>query len=103
MTDNYTKIAQNNLDKLYKDLPNDLADNLPGRKDGEWYTFNAFGETCTISPDGISLGKTKHSSILDILISLYALNARPDNCELLPFKSFNPRSRARRNLMKTGA
>jgi hypothetical protein len=88
MTDNYAKIAQNNLDKLYKDLPGDLADNLPGRQNGNGFVFNAFGETCTISPDGISLGKAEHSSIFDILISLYALNARPDNCELLPFKSF---------------
>jgi hypothetical protein len=88
MTDNYAKIAQDNLDKLYNDLPDDLAENLPGRQDGDGFVFNAFGETCAISPDGITLGKAEHSSVFDILISLYALNARPDNCVLLPLKSF---------------
>lgn len=88
MTDNYTKIAQNNLNKLYKNLPNDLADNLPGKQDRDQFIFNAFGETCEIAPDGISLSNKNRSSVFDILISLYALNARPDNCKLLPFKAF---------------
>jgi len=88
MTDNYAKIAQDNLNQLYKNLPKNLAENLPGKQDGERFIFNAFGETCVIAPDGISLGKEKHSSVFDILISLYALNARPENCDLLPLKSF---------------
>ena len=88
MTDNYAKIAQNNLDQLFKDLPGNLADNLPGKQDGDRFIFHAFGETCVIAPEGISLGKEKYSSVFDILISLYALNAMPDNCVLLPFKAF---------------
>ena len=88
MTDNYTKIAQDNLDQLYKNLPENLSENLPGQLDGDRFVFNAFGETCVISPKGIALGKEKHSSVFDILISLYALNARPDNCVPMPFKSF---------------
>jgi len=88
VTDNYSRIARNNLDRLYHQLPENLAENLPGKQDGNRFIFTAFGETCEISPDGISLGGKKHSSILDILISLYALNARPDECVLLPFKSF---------------
>lgn len=88
MTDNYAKIAQDNLDQLFRDLPVNLAENLPGDKEGDRFTFNAFGETCVIEPQGISLGKEKYSSVFDILISLYAINARPDNCELLPLKAF---------------
>ena len=88
MTDNYTKIAQNNLDQLYRNLPINLAENLPGKQDGDQFIFNAFGETCVISPNGITLGVGNHSSVFDILISLYALNARPDNCVPMPFKSF---------------
>lgn len=88
MTDNYAKIAQNNLDQLYKNLPDDLARNLPGRQDGNRFAFNAFGETCVIAPDGISMGGKKHLSVFDILISLYALNARPEECVLEPLKSF---------------
>lgn len=88
MTDNYAKIAQNNLDQLYSNLPDDLAQNLPGKQDGKRFAFNAFGENCVIAPDGISLGGKKHLSVFDILISLYALNARPEECVLEPLKSF---------------
>ncbi len=88
MTNNYAKIAQDNLGQLYRDLPVNLAENLPGKKDGDQFIFNAFGETCEITPDGIFLANKNRSSVFDILISLYALNARPENCELLPFKAF---------------
>lgn len=88
MTDNYKKIAQNNLDRLYDDLPGDLAQNLPGVQDGDRYIFPAFGETCVISPGGISLGGASHPPAVDILISLYAQSARPDACVNIPFKAF---------------
>jgi len=46
MTDNYAKIVQNNLERLYGDLPGDLSQNLPGEQDGERFIFMAFGEKC---------------------------------------------------------
>jgi len=88
MTDNYKKIAQNNLSRLYGNLPPDLAGNLPGEQDGDRFVFNAFGEKCIITPHGITLGEEGHSSVFDILISLYALNACSDTCIILPFKAF---------------
>jgi uncharacterized protein DUF3786 len=88
VTDNYAKIAKENLDRLYADLPEDLAHNLPGKQNGNRFVFNAFGETCVVDPSGISLGDEKHSSIFNILISLYALNARSDTCVLAPLKAF---------------
>ena len=88
MTDNYTRIVQNNLDRLYADLPNDLAKNLPGEQDGERFIFDAFGEKCVIEPNKITLGEKEHASVFGILISLYALNARPDVCLPSPLKSF---------------
>lgn len=88
MNDNYAKLVQDNLDKLYADLPADLADKLPAEQDGESFTFNAFGESCVVSPDGINFRDSEYSSIMGILISLYALNARPDICIPEPFKSF---------------
>ncbi len=88
MTDNYEKIAQNNLNQLYGSLPKDLAENLPGVQDGELFVFDAFGEKCVIQPNGISLGKKEQSSVFGILISLYALNARSDNCVMVPLKAF---------------
>lgn len=88
MTDNYKKIAQGNLEQLYKNLPADLAEKLPGKRDGDQFIFSAFGETCIIELGGITLGKEDHSSVFDILITLYALNACSDICILKPFKAF---------------
>jgi len=88
MTDNYTKIVEDNLDKLYCNLPQDLSKNLPGKQEGERIVFDAFGEKCMIEPKGITLGDKEHSSVFGILISLYALNARPDICIPEPFKAF---------------
>lgn len=88
MTDNYLKIVQDNLSKLYDNMPEDLAGCLPGERQGDRFVFDAFGETCAISPDGITLGDTECESVFGILISLYALNARLDECVLTPFKAF---------------
>lgn len=88
MTDNYSKIVQDNLDRLYANLPEDLAQNLPCEQEGDRFVFEAFGEKCFIEPEGITFGEEEHSSVLGILISLYALYARPDKCIPAPFKAF---------------
>ena len=88
MTDNYAKIVQDNLNRLYGNLPKDLAKNLPGEQDRERFIFDAFGEKCVIEPERIRLGEEEHSSVFGILISLYALNARSDICIPSPLKSF---------------
>ena len=88
MTDNYAKIVQDNLNRLYSNRTEGLTENLPCEKDGDRFILDAFGEKCVIKPDSISLGEKKHSSVFGILISLYALNARPDICVLSPLKSF---------------
>ena len=88
MIDNYARIVQNNLNQLYSNLPKDLAQNLPGLQEGERFVFDAFGEKCLIEPKGITLGEQEHSSVFGILISLYALNARPDICISTPLKAF---------------
>lgn len=88
MTDNYEKIGKQNLQRLYADLPEDLAANLPAEQSGDRFKFHAFGETCIISPEGITLGDGGHPSVLGIIISLYALNAQPTPCQRQPFKAF---------------
>ncbi|MFH1976156.1 MAG: DUF3786 domain-containing protein [Pseudomonadota bacterium] len=88
MTDNYAKIVQDNLNKLYGNLPKDLAKNLPGEQNGKCFAFNAFGEKCLVEPEGITLGDEERSSVFGILISLYALNACPDICVPKPLKAF---------------
>ena len=88
MTGNYAKIVQDNLDRLYGHLPEDLAKNLPGVQEDQRYIFTAFGEKCTIEPKRITLGQKESSPVLGILLSLYALNACPDVCIPFPLKSF---------------
>ncbi len=88
MTDNYEKIASDNLRRLYEYLPGDLETSLPAEKKGNDFVFQAFGETCVISPAAITLGQTPCPSVLAILISLYALHAKPEPMITLPFRAF---------------
>ncbi|MFZ5569834.1 MAG: DUF3786 domain-containing protein [Thermodesulfobacteriota bacterium] len=88
VTDNYAKITRENLIRLYASLPGDLAENLPARREGDRFVFNAFGHPCAISPEGVHFGGGDFPSVLGILVSLYALNARPDGCLELPFRAF---------------
>ena len=88
MTDNYKTIVQNNLKKLYGPLPQDLDQRLGAARDGDRFVFDAFGETCVIAPDHITLGSKTAPSILGILISLYALHAGTEICVPGPFRAF---------------
>ncbi|NOR23847.1 MAG: DUF3786 domain-containing protein [Desulforhopalus sp.] len=56
-------------------------------QEGKRFVFDAFGEKCLIEPKGITPGDEEHSSVLGILISLYALNARPEVCVPAPLKA----------------
>ena len=41
-----------------------------------------------IDPNRITLGEEEHSSVIELLISLYAISANPGVCIPLPYKSF---------------
>ncbi|MFO7750924.1 MAG: hypothetical protein R6V54_12610, partial [Desulfobacteraceae bacterium] len=69
MADNYSVLVQNNLERLYRNLPEDLADHLPGRREGDRFFFNAFGETCVMEPGTIALGSREHLPVYSLLIS----------------------------------
>jgi len=88
VTDNYAKIVQDYLNQLFNNLPEDLANKLPGEQDGSRFVFDAFGEKCVIEPKSIKLGKEEQASALGILLSLYALNACSEICIPTPLKSF---------------
>ncbi len=77
-----------NLARLYENLPPDLADRLPAKRDGDAFVFEAFGEMCRIEPGCIVLGDGSYPQVMGIMISLYALNARTDPCVPLPFTAF---------------
>ncbi len=86
--DNYQRIARDNIDQLYAGLPPDLALRLPAHQNGERFTFNAFGAACALGPDGIHIDGRPAGGVLAILISLYALHARPDPCDDRSFVAF---------------
>lgn len=88
MGDNYARIVQDNLAKLYENLRQELADALSAEQDGNCFIFDAFGEECRIHPDGITLGGEEQTGVLGILISLYALHAQPVPCMTEPFRAF---------------
>ena len=50
--------------------------------------FEAFGETCTLAPEGILLGGRKPASVVGVLLSLYALHAGGGPCVEEPFQAF---------------
>ena len=88
MSNNYAKIVQDNLKKLYQNLPTNLADVLPAQRNEDSFLFEAFGETCEIRSDGIFLGEVQQTGVIGILISLYALNAGLETCLVEPLKAF---------------
>jgi len=86
--DNYTRLAKENLQRLYENLPEDLENNLPAEKKGSIFTFTAFGKTCAIAPDGITLDGIEPSGVIGILLSLYALHAVSDAPVIEPLRAF---------------
>ena len=85
---NYAEIIKQYLDRLYDPIPVDLAERLPAQQAGDDFVFQAFGEPCRIGPQGIKLSDTDETGPKGVIISLYALQAALDSCELRPFKAF---------------
>jgi len=88
MADNYQKILQDNLSRLYTAPPPDLAARLAAHPDGDGLVFSAFGEDCRLSPLGIQLGGSPIPAVMGIIVSLYALAASLDAAKLEPWRSF---------------
>ena len=88
VTNNLLKIQLDYLKALYDQLPEDLAERLPARRKNNSFHFKAFGQNCTISADGIILGREKLTGPTGILIALYARYARREAVQLEPIKSF---------------
>ena len=86
--DTYGKIIRDNLERLYKNLPDDLDRLLPGQQQKDQFRFKAFGQSCLIGPDGIFIGYEPQTGAIGILISLYALHANENPCMPTPFKAF---------------
>jgi len=86
--DNYQKIIKDNLARLYKNMPDHPEQLLPGEYRNQQLFFKAFGCSCCIGSDGITVGGQPESGVIGILISLYALHAKADPCIPTPFKAY---------------
>ncbi len=86
--DNYEKIIRDNLDLLYKNLPENLEWLLPGQRQKDQFGLKAFGHSCQIRPGGVTIGDKPETGVVGILISLYALHANEAPCIPTPFKAF---------------
>ncbi|MBW2488672.1 MAG: DUF3786 domain-containing protein [Deltaproteobacteria bacterium] len=89
---NYANIIKGNLQRLYSHLPADLADRLPATRVGDDFLFQAFGDSCRIAPDTITIGDKTETGPAGIVISLYALQATGIACRLAPYKAFREMS-----------
>jgi hypothetical protein len=85
---NYEEIIKKNLQRLFSQLPEDLAEKIPATRAGDGFLFSAFGESCRITPESIKLGDTVETGPAGIVISLYALQVNTVSCQLTPFKAF---------------
>jgi len=88
MEDNYQKIIQENLRRLFADPAAALEINLPATRNPRAFIFRAFGKECRIQPDAIQLGGTPQNGVPGILISLYALSASPRRCVTEPLRAY---------------
>ena len=85
---NYFEIIHKNLNRLYSEASENLAENLPATRSGDDFLFSAFGESCFLGPGRIKLGDHVETGPLGIVISLYALHVTSVPCQLTPFRAF---------------
>ena len=85
---NYEKIIKENLKRVYRQQPVSLAQKFPAKQTKDDLLFRAFGESCRITPAGITLGDQAETGPTGIVISLYALQVNTVSCQLAPFKAF---------------
>lgn len=89
MTDNYRRIMQENLERLFQDDDSGLGSRLGAERgaDGNW-RFSAFGRDCRLGPQGIWLDDVPADGVRGVLLSLYGLHARPVPLQREPFRAY---------------
>ena len=88
MTDNYARLIHDNLQHLYAaDLAGRSVAMAASERDKELH-FTAFGRKCRIDPHGIYLDEQELTDPIGIIISLYALHAKPVDERVAPLKAF---------------
>lgn len=88
MKSNLLKIQKDYLRELFDQPVVDLEQSIPAKRKGETFHFKAFGEPCSVSPDGITLKGELLTDPRGILIALYFRNTSRETVQLDPVKSF---------------
>lgn len=88
MSDNYARIVRNNLDQICNHLSEELALSVGGVQSGDAILFDAFGESCRMDRNAITLGGIEQWGVVGIVLSLYALHAKPISIKEQPFKAY---------------
>jgi hypothetical protein len=88
MTSNYGRIIEENLTRIYANLPKRLDEALPAERKDNVFLFRAFGQDCTLQPEEITLGGSPETGPKGLLISLYAAHVNHEPIQLEPFIAF---------------
>lgn len=88
MANQLLQIQRDYLKKLYDALPDDMEEMLPAQREGRAFRFQAFGEPCSLSSEGILLSGEPVGGPVGVLIALYAHHASREAVQLEPVKSF---------------
>jgi hypothetical protein len=88
MNDQYFMIQMDHLKEAWLRGKQILEKALPARLEGDCFYFQAFGETCELCHDVISLGDKPATGPEGILISLYARSVRQEPALTHPLQSF---------------
>jgi hypothetical protein len=88
METNYEKLIADNLTGFFQELPSHPEKCVGATGTGPGFTLKAFGRDCVISPEGITCNGRPEKGPRAVVVSLYALHARPDPIVLEPFHSF---------------
>jgi len=85
---NYEPLIRNNLSAAFGSGPEALAARLPADRDQDALLMQAFGETCRITPEALSLDGAAETGPRGLVISLYAAQAAADPVHLEPLVAF---------------
>ncbi|MBI4774178.1 MAG: DUF3786 domain-containing protein [Deltaproteobacteria bacterium] len=88
MSDELLKIQREYIRRRYDQLPEDMDQRLLAIREKDSFHFKAFGQPCTVSPDGITLGGVPITGPIGVLIALYVFHAVRDPVQIEPVKSF---------------
>lgn len=85
---NYLKIIRENLKQAFQKAPEILERSLPATRQGDSFSFRAFGRDCLVSHDSIFLDGKSETGPMGVIISIYVKHVDDHEVVVEPFRSF---------------